>query len=90
MKISASESFPHLHPLSSQHLPPPRKRPCPFCRKERKTWVDYKEYPTLKKFTNYFGNIKKRYYTGVCLRHQKLLRQAVERARFMGILAYRK
>ena len=44
----------------------------------------------MKKYTNYFGSIKKRYYTGVCLRHQKMLKTAIERARFMAIIAYRK
>jgi small subunit ribosomal protein S18 len=70
-------------------LRPPGKRPCLFCKKSVQ-WIDYKDYPTLKKYTNYFGNIKKRYYTGVCLRHQKMLKRAVERARFMAILSYRK
>mgnify|MGYP001585094338 CR=1 FL=1 len=69
---------------------PPGKRPCPFCKKEPVQWIDYKDYHTLKKFTNYFGSLKKRYYTGVCLQHQKMLRKAVERARFMAILSYRK
>jgi small subunit ribosomal protein S18 len=52
--------------------------------------VDYKDYPTMKPFIDYFGNIMKRYYTGVCLKHQKILKTAVERARFMGMLSYRK
>lgn len=74
----------------AQHLPPPGKRPCPFCKKKAVQWIDYKDYPTLRKYVNYFGNIKKRYYTGVCLRHQRILKKAVERARFMAILVYRK
>lgn len=53
-------------------------------------YIDYKDYPTLKEYVDYFGNIRNRYYSGVCLKHQKMLRQAVERARFMGMLAYRK
>lgn len=44
----------------------------------------------MKPFIDYFGNIRKRYYSGVCLKHQKMLKNAVERARFMGMLAYRK
>jgi ribosomal protein S18 len=44
----------------------------------------------MKSFVDYFGNIMKRYYSGVCLKHQKMLRLSVERARFMGMLAYRK
>ena len=67
----------------------PRHKKCPFCDKGT-IYIDYKDYPTLKRFTDYFGNIMKRYYTGVCLKHQKMLRLAIERARFMGMLAYRK
>jgi len=67
----------------------PRSRKCPFCLKAV-PYIDYKDYPTVKPFIDYFGNIRQRYYTGVCLRHQKMLKTAVERARFMGMLAYRK
>ncbi len=67
----------------------PRLKKCSFCEKGVK-YIDYKDYPTMKPLTDYFGNIRKRYYTGICLRHQKMLKSAIERARFMGILAYRK
>lgn len=68
---------------------PPESRPCPFCGKSTK-YMDYKDYPLLKQYVDYFGNIKKRYYTGVCLKHQKMLKTGIERARFMGMMAYRK
>lgn len=67
----------------------PRLKKCPFCFKET-AYMDYKDYGTLKPLIDYFGNIRNRYYTGVCLKHQKMLKNAVERARFMGMLAYRK
>lgn len=67
----------------------PRLKPCPFCDKKT-VYIDYKDYPIMKPFIDYFGNIRKRYYTGVCLKHQKMLKTAVERARFMGMMAYRK
>lgn len=67
----------------------PRKKPCPFCE-SGVAYIDYKDYPTIKPYLDYFGNIMKRYYTGVCLKHQKMLRAAVERARFMGMISYRK
>ncbi|MDD4628559.1 MAG: 30S ribosomal protein S18 [Candidatus Peribacteraceae bacterium] len=67
----------------------PRLKKCPFCAKEVKH-IDYKDYPTMKPFIDYFGNIMKRYYTGICLKHQKMMKAAVERARFMGMIAYRK
>lgn len=53
-------------------------------------YIDYKDYPAMKPYLDYFGNIRKRYYTGVCLKHQKMLKNAVERARFLGMIAYRK
>lgn len=76
---------------SSQRRTDPRLKECPFCKSGQPAkYIDYKDYPTIKPYVDYFGNIMKRYYTGVCLRHQKMLRTAIERARFMGFLAYRK
>jgi len=67
----------------------PRSKQCPFCDKQV-AYIDYKDYPAIKPFIDYFGNIMKRYYTGICLRHQKMLKNSTERARFMGMMAYRK
>lgn len=67
----------------------PRLKTCPFAAKNI-PYIDYKDYPTMKPYIDYFGNIRAKYYTGVSLKYQKMLRQAVERARFMGMLAYRK
>lgn len=72
-----------------QNRTDPRLKKCEFCTRETK-YVDYKDYPAMKPFIDYFGNIRKRYYTGTCLRHQKMLRGAIELARFMGMVAYRK
>lgn len=52
------------------------------------TYIDYKNFNTLRKFINYYAKIKPRYYTGVSPRHQKMLSQAVKRARFMGLLPF--
>ncbi|MDP7069563.1 MAG: 30S ribosomal protein S18 [Candidatus Peribacteraceae bacterium] len=67
----------------------PRSKKCPFCEKEV-VYIDYKDYPIVKPYIDYFGNIMKRYYTGVCLKHQKMMKNSIERARFMGMIAYRK
>ncbi len=74
---------------NTQQRSDPRLKKCEFCGKET-LYIDYKDYPTMKPFIDYFGNIRQRYYTGVCLKHQKMLRLAVERARFLAFLAYRK
>lgn len=78
----------HQH-QKNQQRGDPRMKKCPFCPKDV-TYIDYKDYPTMKPFIDYFGNIRARYYSGLCLRHQKMLRLAVERARFLAMLAYRK
>lgn len=65
------------------------KKVCPFDALDVR-YIDYKDYPALKPYIDYFGNIRKRYYSGLCLRHQKMLKNAVERARFLGMLSYRK
>lgn len=83
-------------PAAKEHRSDPRLKKCPFCPKGKEdgapalTYIDYKDYPLMKPLIDYFGNIRNRYYTGVCLKHQKMLKSAVERARFMGMLAYRK
>ncbi len=74
---------------AQQRRQDPRSKKCQFCEKEVK-YIDWKDYPTMKRSIDYFGNIIKRYYTGNCLKHQKMLKNAIERARFMGMLAYRK
>lgn len=78
-----------MQQAQKQRRPDPRLKKCPFCEKQAQ-YIDYKDYPTIKRFTDYFGNIQKRYYSGVCLKHQKMLRAAIERARFLAMIAYRK
>lgn len=73
----------------NQNRSDPRLKKCTFCEKNA-LYIDWKDYPVLKPFIDYFGNIRAKYYTGTCLKHQKHLRTAIERARFMGMLAYRK
>jgi small subunit ribosomal protein S18 len=85
----ATAKKPSYQNQQKQQRSDPRLKTCPFDPKHV-AYIDYKDYPTIKPFIDYFGNIRAKYYTGVCLKHQKMLRQAVERARFMGMLAYRK
>ncbi len=63
------------------------KRRCTFCTNQMKD-IDYKDIATLKHFTNGFQKIKNRYYTGVCLQHQKKLSQAIKRARHLALLPF--
>lgn len=65
----------------------PGKRRCTFCTNQS-TDIDYKDLPTLKHFVNGFQKIKNRYYSGVCLSHQKQLAQGIKRARHMALLPF--
>lgn len=78
-----------MHPSTQQRRSDPRLKKCAFCGRQTSS-IDYKDYPLIKPHLDYFGNIRNRYYTGTCLRHQKMLKSAVELARFMVMVTYRK
>lgn len=75
------------HIFSTHQKHPLGKRRCTFCTNQMTT-IDYKDLPTLKHFVDGFRRIKNRYYTGVCLNHQKKLTLAVKRARHMALLPF--
>lgn len=60
---------------------------CWFCQNQ---WVDidYKDIESLKKFTNFYGQILPKHRTGVCAGHQRQLANAVKRARIMALMIF--
>lgn len=60
---------------------------CWFCQNQ---WldIDYKDTDSLKKFTNFYGQILPKRRTGVCASHQRGLANAVKRARIMALLLF--
>jgi small subunit ribosomal protein S18 len=64
-----------------------KKKTCSFCEQQIKD-IDYKNIPLLRPFINYFAKIKPRYYSGVCLKHQKKLTNAIKKSRFIALLPY--
>ncbi|MBI5412903.1 30S ribosomal protein S18 [Candidatus Peregrinibacteria bacterium] len=63
------------------------KKKCGFCA-EKIGHIDYKSLRLLKRFISQYGRIVPKYYSGVCLIHQKRLSHAVKLAREMALLAY--
>jgi len=61
---------------------------CYFCQKGLKGEMDFKETAFLKKFTAVSAKIRSKKRTGLCARHQRMLTQAVKRARYLGLLPY--
>lgn len=50
--------------------------------------IDYKDVETLKSFLNPHARLLSRKRTGLSAAHQRMVAQAVKRARFMGFLPY--
>jgi len=70
-----------------------KKLRCRFCpdgcdNSPRPIYVDFKDMRTLRTMINREGHILSRRRTGNCAKYQRAVRQAVLRARFIGLLAY--
>lgn len=63
------------------------KKYCKLC-KAKIDYIDYKNIKLIKPFTDRFGRIKARYYTGTCLQHQKKLARAIKNARIMNMMPF--
>lgn len=61
--------------------------PCYFCQRNIQE-IDFKNTTLLSRFLSLSAKIKKKKKTGVCAKHQRKLKKAVKRARFLGLLPY--
>jgi small subunit ribosomal protein S18 len=50
--------------------------------------VDYKDVPRLRRYITERGKILPRRITGNCAKHQRLLTQAVKKARVMALMPF--
>jgi len=64
-----------------------RRKICKFCA-DSNLAIDYKQPDTLRMFTTERGKIIPRRISGNCAKHQRLLTQAIKRARKMALLPY--
>jgi len=60
---------------------------CFFCSQNIKS-VDYKEIDLLKRFVSSQAKIIDPKHTGICAKHQRMLAEAIKRARFMALLPF--
>ena len=60
---------------------------CPLCDSGVKS-VSYKDVYQLKKFTSVRGKIISVEKSGACHRHQKQIKRAIKRARYMALLPF--
>ncbi|MDR2352447.1 MAG: 30S ribosomal protein S18 [Deltaproteobacteria bacterium] len=64
-----------------------RRKVCRFCA-EHINSVDYKDMQTLRYFVSDRGKINPRRINGNCAKHQRLINQAILRARTMALIPY--
>ena len=66
-----------------------KRRPkfCYYCV-EKQEKVDYKDVEKLRKYISERGKIVPRRVTVNCAKHQRLLTEAIKRARYMALLPY--
>jgi len=60
---------------------------CYFCKKNIQE-IDFKDTGLLTRFISGLAKIRAKRRTGVCAKHQRKLKTAIKRARFLGLLSY--
>jgi small subunit ribosomal protein S18 len=66
---------------------PPVDKNCHFCQNKISA-VDYKNLQLLKKFMSPHAKIMGRKKTGSCAAHQRMITQALKRARHMALMPF--
>jgi small subunit ribosomal protein S18 len=64
-----------------------RETRCRFCR-DRVSEIDFKDVSTLQKLVTNQGKLFSKKRSGNCAKHQRQLKDAVKRARFMALMPY--
>lgn len=62
-------------------------RVCPFCTDHSMT-IDYKNVDLLRRFVQEDGKIRPRRQTGACAKHQRVIANAIKRARHLALLPF--
>ena len=65
----------------------PRRRVCVFCV-EHIQHIDYKDIDKIRRFVSDRAKIEPRRRSGVCAKHQRALRTAIQRARHIALIPY--
>ncbi len=66
---------------------PVRKRFCRFCA-DKTGSIDYKDIKRLEVFITEKGKIVSNRFSGNCARHQRRIRELINKARFLSLLPY--
>lgn len=64
-----------------------RRKVCKFCV-DRVDYIDYKDVRLLQGFVPERAKILPRRISGTCARHQRVLQQAIKRARHLALIPF--
>lgn len=64
-----------------------RKKPCFYCLHKTNV-LNYKVIDTYKKFITDRGKIYPRRNSALCAKHQRMLAEAIKRARYIGLIPH--
>lgn len=64
-----------------------RRKVCQFCV-DKVEFIDYKDIAKLRKFMSERSKILPKRATGTCAKHQRMLTEAIKRARQVALLPY--
>lgn len=65
----------------------PIRKQCAFCRKKIEC-VDYRDANQLNRYLTPWAKMKSARDTGTCSKHQRMVAEAIKRARFLAIMPY--
>lgn len=71
----------------NMNTPTSEAKNCYFCANNMKV-VDYKDVILLRKYINAAGKILPTRRTGNCAKHQRIVANAIKRARIIGLLPF--
>lgn len=64
-----------------------RRKVCQFCV-DKVEYIDYKDIAKLRKYMSERAKILPKRATGTCAKHQRMLTEAIKRARIVALLPY--
>ncbi|MBO5783648.1 MAG: 30S ribosomal protein S18 [Clostridia bacterium] len=64
-----------------------RRKVCQFCV-DKVEYIDYKDIAKLRKYMSERAKILPKRATGTCAKHQRMLTEAIKRARQVALLPY--
>jgi small subunit ribosomal protein S18 len=64
-----------------------RRKVCKFCA-DKIEYIDWKDVKLLQQFTPERAKILPRRISGTCAKHQRILQQAIKRARHVALLPF--